>query len=317
MDQKALKNSIFARMAGTKSNKTDTSSYNNINDNKMDSKVILNKIITMLGMDNKNVELGGNANAGGPFYGKLEGGAPVMTDYFAVGHVLLVIKEDGSKVAAPDAEHIIYLPTGLASGDKRYFITTKDGIITSMHLEDNHGAKKVNVNFASESEKENQMETIEKQAAEVDLQYKSYKEGNAVKKEEKMQDEESRLDSLEEQVNQLRKDIAQVFESMKEKEMKKEDEEMKKQKDEEEMKKKDKEEMAIETRDEKEAVKKLQDGPKDGATKMSTQKKFNGAPVEEKTNLSGIVKAKPAGTMASVLDKIYNGKFASINNKIN
>jgi len=32
----------------------------------MDSKVILNKIITMLGMENKQVELGGNANAGGP-----------------------------------------------------------------------------------------------------------------------------------------------------------------------------------------------------------------------------------------------------------
>ncbi len=54
-------------------------------------------------------ELGGNANAGGPFYGKLEDGSPVMTDYFDVGHTLLVVREDGSKVAAPDADHIVYL----------------------------------------------------------------------------------------------------------------------------------------------------------------------------------------------------------------
>ena len=297
MDQKALKNSIFARMAGQKSNENNTDSYNTVNNNKMDSKQILNKIITMLGMEGKNVELGGNANAGGPFYGKLEGGAPVMTDYFAVGHTLLVIKEDGSKVPAPDADHIIYLPVGLAGGDKRYFITTKDGIITSMHLEDNYGAKKVNVNFASETENVNQMETIETKAAEVELAEKRYDEKEAVKKEEKMQGEESRLDSLEEQVNQLRRDIAKLFEGMKE-----------------EMKKK--EEMQIETRDEKEAVKRLQEKdqlqgkPNDGGpTKMSAQKKFTGAPVEEKVSLNGLVKSKSSGTMASVLNRMYNGKF--------
>ncbi len=86
----------------------------------MDSKAILNKIITMLGMvENKQVELGGNANAGGPFYGKLEDGSPVMSDYFDVGHTLLVIREDGSKIAAPDADHIVYLPVGLAGGFPR------------------------------------------------------------------------------------------------------------------------------------------------------------------------------------------------------
>jgi hypothetical protein len=291
MDQKELKNSIFARMAGQKSNEDNTSSYNNINSIKMDSKQILKNIMTMLGVE-KNVELGGNANAGGPFYGKLENGLPVMTDYFAVGHTLLVIKEDGSKVAAPDADHIIYLPIGLAGGDKRYFITTKDGIITSMNLEDNYGAKKVNVNFAVE-EKSNEMET--KKLAEDSMEIKDEKD--AVKKEEKMQDEASRLDSLEEQVNQLRVDIAQLFEEMKKENMKKE-------------------EMGMEIRDEKEAVKRLQEKdqmqgmPNDGGPqKMSAQKKFNGAPVEEKTEMSGMIKTKATGTMASVLSKMNNSKF--------
>jgi hypothetical protein len=282
MDQE-IKNSIFARMSGQKSNELNTSRYNDTNSN---------KIMTMLGVENKEVALGGNANAGGPFYGKLEDGSPVVTDYFDVGHTLMVIKEDGSKVAAPDADHIIYLPVGLAGGSKRYFITTKDGIITSMHLEDNFGAKKVNVNFAAE---ENSTE-MQKETLLAEDSMKIYDEKNAVKKEEKMQDEESRLDSLEEQVNQLRVDIAQLFEEMK----------------------KGKEEMSMEIRDEKDEVKKLQEKdqfqgmPNDGGPgkqNMSAQKKFNGAPVEEKTNLGGLIKSKPGNTMSSVLDKMYSSKF--------
>lgn len=303
MDQKALKNSIFARMAGTKSNETNTESYNNINNNKMDSKVILNKIITMLGMADKNVELGGNANAGGPFYGKLENGSPVESDYFDVGHTLLVIKEDGSKVPAPDADHIIYLPVGLMGGNKRYFITTKDGIITSMHLEDNYGAKKIDVNFAAENE--NQMENIETKAAEVELAEKSYNEEKAVKKEEKMEGESARLDSLEEQVNQLRVDIAELFKSMKGEQKS--------------------EEMGAKTYNEEKAVKDLQNKdqlqgmPNDGGPSKynmsKTEKKFTGAPVEEKVNLGGIVKARPANSVSRVLDRMYNNNSPIFNNK--
>jgi hypothetical protein len=275
------------------SNENSTSSYNNINSIKMDSKQILKNIMTMLGVE-KNVELGGNANAGGPFYGKLENGSPVMSDFFDVGHTLLVIKEDGTKVAAPDADHIIYLPVGLAGGQKRYFITTKDGVITSMNLEDNYGSKKVNVNFAVE-EKSNQMEKdMEKKLAEDSMEVKDEKK--AVEKEEKMADDSSRLDSLEEQLNQLRVDIAQLFEAMKGK----------------------KEEMGMEVRDEAEAVKRLQEkdqiqgepnygGP--GKMGLSAQKKFNGAPVEEKTEMSGMIKSKATGTMASVLSKMNNSKF--------
>ena len=294
MDQKTLKDSIFARMAGKKSNENNTPGYNGTNELKMDSKQILNKIITMLGMEGKQVELGGNANAGGPFYGKLEDGSPVMSDYFDLGHTLLVIKEDGSKVAAPDADHIIYLPVGLMGGQKRYFITTKDGIITSMNLEDNYGAKKTNVNFAAQTEMEME-KTLE---TTVDLAEKTMDEKDAVKKEEKMQEgEASRLDSLEEQVNQLRVDIAQLFEEMK----------------------KEKAEMKAETKTVSDAeIKKFQEKdqlqgmPNDGGPGklgMSAQKKFNGAPVEEKVNLGGIVKSKPGNTVSTVLDRMYNRTF--------
>ena len=224
------------------SNENSTLSYNNINSIKMDSKSILKNIMTMLGVE-KNVELGGNANAGGPFYGKLENGSPVMSDYFDLGHTLFVIKEDGSKVAAPDADHIINLPIGLAGGQKRYFITTKDGIITSMNLEDNYGAKKTNVNFAAETSTNSMNKTeLAVDEVKVDKQMpsdeKTSTETTEVKKEEKMADEASRLDALEEQLNQLRVDIAQLFEAVKGKK---------------------EEEMAIETKDESSMVKKIQE----------------------------------------------------------
>ena len=260
----------------------------------MDSKQILNKIITMLGIDGKQVELEafGNGNAASPIYGKLEGGGAVKADFWDLGHMVFVVKDDGSEVPAPDADHIIYLPIGLAGGNKRYFITTKGGVITSMNLEDTHGGVKKDVNASAQtnSEMENTLETT------VDLE-KTYDEKEAVKKEEKMQDDSSRLDAMEEQLNQLRVDIAEIFEAMKGK----------------------KADMAVEEKDEEAARKKLEEKdemqgmPNSGGpikTNMSAAKKFTGAPVEEKTNLSGLFVSKKEGTMlGSVLAKMSNSKF--------
>ena len=260
----------------------------------MDSKQILNKIITMLGIDGKQVELEafGNGNAASPIYGKLEGGGAVKADFWDLGHMVFVVKDDGSEVPAPDADHIIYLPIGLAGGNKRYFITTKGGVITSMNLEDTHGGVKKDVNASAQtnSEMENTLST------ELGTE-KTYDEKEAVKKEEKMQDDPSRLDAMEEQLNQLRVDIAEIFEAMKGK----------------------KADMAVEVKDEEEARKKLEEKdemqgkPNDGGpskTNMSAAKKFTGAPVEETTNLSGLFKSKKEGTMlGSVLAKMSNSKF--------
>ena len=254
----------------------------------MDSKQILNKIITMLGMEGKEVELGGNANAGGPFYGKLENGDAVQTDFFDLGHTLFVVK-GADLVPAPDADHIIQLPVGLAGGNKRYFITTKDGIITSMNLEDTHGAIKTNVNFSAQtnSEMENTLST------ELGAE-KSYDEKEAVKKETMAVDPAQRLDALEAEVKQLRDDIANLYET-------------KKGDDSSEV------EMGVKVYDAEAAVKQVQkiDESKGGKLQMSNAaKKFTGAPVEETTNLSGLFKSKKEGTMlGSVLAKMSNSKF--------
>ena len=252
----------------------------------MDSKQILNKIITMLGIDgNKEVELEafGNGNAASPVYGKLEGGGAVRADYWDLGHMVFVVKDDGSEVLAPDADHIIYLPIGLAGGNKRYFITTKGGVITSMNLEDTHGGVKKDVNASAQtnSEMENTLST------ELGMNEKTYDEKEAVKKETMAVDPAQRLDALEAEIKQLRDDIANLYEKQKGD---------------------DTTEMGVKVYDEEAAVKEVQkiDESKGGKLQMSNAaKKFTGAPVEEKVNLGGIIKSNNLGsTMSSVLSKM-------------
>jgi len=257
----------------------------------MDSKQILNKIITMLGIEGKQVELEafGNGNAVSPIYGKLEGGGAVKADFWDLGHMVFVVKDDGSEVPAPDADHIIYLPIGLAGGNKRYFITTKGGVITSMNLEDTHGGVKKDVNASAQtnSEMENTLST------ELGAE-KTYDEKEAVKKETMAVDPAQRLDALEAEVKQLRDDIANLYET-------------KKGDDSSEV------EMGVKVYDAEAAVKEVQkvDESRGGKLQMSNSaKKFTGAPVEETTNLSGLFKSKKEGTMlGSVLAKMSNSKF--------
>jgi len=291
---KEIKSSVFAKMAKHISNENSTMSYNNINESNMvDSKSILNKIITMLGIDSKEVELGGNANAGGPFYGKLEDGTQVQSDFFDLGHQMMLVK-GADLVPAPDADHIVYLPIGLAGSNKRYFITTKGGSITSMNLEDTHGGVKKDVNFAAQTNSEMEKELELGPAA-------SYNETDAVKKEQKdgakeemAVDPAQRLDALEAQMKQLRDDIASLFEKQKSD---------------------DTTEMGASSVTVSEAeIKGLQEQdskqgmPNNGGpskTNMSSAKKFTGAPVEEKLNLGGIIKSNNLGnTMSSVLAKM-------------
>jgi hypothetical protein len=204
--------------------------------------------------------------------------------------MVFVVKDDGSEVVAPDADHIIYLPIGLAGGNKRYFITTKGGVITSMNLEDTHGGVKKNVNASAQTNSEMEKTlTTEELGAE-----KTYDEKEAVKKETMAVDPAQRLDALEAEVKQLRDDIANLYET-------------KKGDDSSEV------EMGVKVYDAEAAVKEVQkiDESRGGKLQMSNSaKKFTGAPVEETTNLSGLFKSKKEGTMlGSVLAKMSNSKF--------
>ena len=237
----------------------------------MDSQSILNKVMALIGAE-KSVKLSGDE------YGKLEDGPVVVTDAFQVGNTLMVMDEDGNRTPAPDADHIIYLPT--ANGQKRFFITTKDGIMTSIHLEDNHNGKPVNASKQdSQMKKELNLQEVEvEKNAGPEADTTVYDEKDVVKKEEEMASEEQRLDSLEEQVNQLRVDIAQLFEAVKGLDKK---EDIKEPEMEEDMKKQ----------------------------MMSAPKKFTGAPVEEPVKLGALLQKKTQDTQSRVFARMMNSNF--------
>lgn len=263
----------------------------------MDAKTVFNKIASLVGVQ-KEV----NLSFGGDEYGKLQDGGAVATDAFEVGHILFVIGEDGQKSLAPDAEHKIFLPT--QNGSKLYNVVTKDGIISQLELLPQPGKQ-------LEMEKQNLAkvegpdgEMVDKVAVEgpkpemdkeIDTEKVSMQEG---------EDMASRLDSLEAQVKQLRDDIANLFN--KEENMKKMYEKM--------------QELAV-TYNEEAKVKDILKGgvgvggqgkPNDGGpVKMSSQKKFTGAPVEEAKPFEKplVNYSKQENSINKVFAKMANSKF--------
>jgi hypothetical protein len=275
----------------------------------MESKTILNKIMTML-------SVGKQVNLTGDLYGKLEDGTPLATDAFEVGHQLFVIKDNGEKVAAPDGDHITYLPT--SNGSKRFIIVVKDGTIQAMELNDGHNSIVNKVNYENDpnlyKQDTNMVQKQELAAMGPDQPGKvtTNDEAQVVKDmEEKGSvsmadgDMASRLDSLDAQLKQLRDDIAAIYSHMKGGEV----------------------EAAVEmnadqpgkvtTNDEAAMVKEMQkkgsqmQGPITNAGQVGmSAKKFTGAPVENnQPALNGLLQHKTQDTFSKVLARMANSKF--------
>lgn len=283
----------------------------------MDSKNILNKIMTMLSID-KTVNL-----SSGDLYGKLEDGTIIVAHLFEVGQPLFVVTEDGRRVAAPDGDHVAYLAT--QNGSKRYLVQVKDSEITRLELADNHKGIVDKVNYENDPElilKDKNMvnkstQNLAAMGPDQPGKVTTNDEAQVVKEMEdkgsvSMADGDvaSRLDALDAQLKQLRDDIATLFEHLKGK-----DEEMKKY------------EMAegadkigqVTSNDEESIVKdfqkrgsSMQGAPNyGGPVKASAQKKFTGAPVEAKqaSDLQGIVSLKTKDTFSTVLSRMANSRF--------
>ena len=268
----------------------------------MESKTILNKIMTML-------SVGKQVNLTGDLYGKLDDGTPIATDSFEVGHQLFVIKDNGEKVAAPDGDHITYLPT--SNGSKRFIIVVKDGTIQALELNDGHNSIVTKVNYENDpnlyKQDTNMVQKQELAAMGPDQPGKvtTNDEAQVVKEmEEKGSvsmadgDMASRLDSLDAQLKQLRDDVAAIFSHMKN--------------GSEEMKKYQMEDMGpdqpgkVTSNDEESVVKDFQ---KKGSISMSS-KKFTGAPVENnQPALNGLLTNKTQDTFSKVLARMANSKF--------
>ena len=98
----------------------------------MNSKTVLNKIMTLLSLDKEEVAL---------TYAKLADGTIVESPTFDVGEPLDVVSEDGTKTAAPDGEHEVILKDS-EGNDVRIKVETKDGVITEReNVELAEGAK--------------------------------------------------------------------------------------------------------------------------------------------------------------------------------
>ena len=275
----------------------------------MESKTILNKIMTML-------SVGKQVNLTGDFYGKLEDGTPVATDNFNVGHQLFIIDEAGNKKKAPDGDHIIYIPT--ANGNKRFISVVKDGVMQSLEFNDSHNAIVDKVNYENDpnlyKQDTNMVQKQELAAMGPDQPGKvtTNDEAQVVKEMEdkgsvSMADGDmaSRLDSLDAQLKQLRDDVAAIFSHMKN--------------GEEEMKKMQMGEMAY---NEEAVVKEQQkvgsqlQGPVTNAGQTGelpvrmSNKKFTGAPVENnQPALNGLLTHKTQDTFSKVLARMANSKF--------
>ena len=268
----------------------------------MESKTILNKIMTML-------SVGKQVNLTGDFYGKLEDGTPVATDNFNVGHQLFIIDEAGNKKKAPDGDHILYIPT--ANGNKRFISVVKDGVMQSLEFNDSHNAIVDKVNYENDpnlyKQDTNMVQKQELAAMGPDQPGKvtTNDEAQVVKEMEDKGsvsmaegDMASRLDSLDAQLKQLRDDVAAIFSHMKG--------------GSEEMKKMQMEDMGpdqpgkVTTNDEESVVKDFQ---KKGSISMSS-KKFTGAPVENnQPALNGLLTHKTQDTFSKVLARMANSKF--------
>ena len=265
----------------------------------MESKTILNKIMTML-------SVGKQVNLTGDLYGKLDDGTPIATDAFEVGHQLFVITENGEKVKAPDGDHITYLPT--SNGSKRFIIVTKDGTIQAMELNDGHNSIVTKVNYENDpnlyKQDTNMVQKQELAAMGPDQPGKvtTNDEAQVVKDMQEVGsismadgDMASRLDSLDAQLKQLRDDVAAIFSHLKG------SEEMAK------MAKDGPDTPGEVTSNDEESV--VKDFQKKGSVSMSS-KKFTGAPVENnQPALNGLLTHKTQDTFSKVLARMANSKF--------
>ena len=104
----------------------------------VDSRQILNKVMTLLALDKK-------VNLGGLLYAKLEDGTPIAANAFEIGQQLAAVDADGLKKPIEDGHHVAYLPT--SNGTKRYNVMTNGGTITRLDLDDRHNSIVNKVNY--------------------------------------------------------------------------------------------------------------------------------------------------------------------------
>jgi hypothetical protein len=113
----------------------------------MNSKTVLGKILTLLSLNENEVNL---------TYAKLADGTIVESPTFDVGEPLEVVSEDGTKTPAPDGEHELSLRD--ESGNENLIkVITKDGKIVERENVEMEDVKVKDIPQAGETDKANEV----------------------------------------------------------------------------------------------------------------------------------------------------------------
>jgi len=145
----------------------------------MNSNTVLNKILTLLSLESKDVKF---------TYAKLVDGTIVESPTFDVGEPIEVVTEEG-KSPAPDGEHELFLKDE-EGNEVRIRVITKDGIIT----------ERMNVEEEAEEPTEEPAEETELQEEEVTEEGKDATEISLEEVDKRIQEMAYRIEELEKKI---------------------------------------------------------------------------------------------------------------------
>jgi len=170
----------------------------------MNSKSVLNKIITLLSDEKKEVKL---------TFAELADGTVLESPTFDVGESVEVVAEDGSKSPAPNGEHELVLKDE-EGNESRFKIFVEDGVIrerenVELEEETEEVEKLPETEMTSETELSDEAEIKE----EVDVDVVSLEEVNKV-----VEEMSYRIEELEKKIAEMEKVEEELEEKIEEKE---------------------------------------------------------------------------------------------------
>jgi predicted RNase H-like nuclease (RuvC/YqgF family) len=164
----------------------------------MNSKSVLNKIVTLLSLEEKEVKL---------TFAELADGTVLESPTFDVGESVEVVGEDGSKSPAPNGEHELVLRDE-EGNESRFKIFVEDGVIK----------ERENVELEEETEEveklpETELSDEAEIKEEVDVEVVSLEEVNKV-----VEEMSYRIEELEKKIAEMEKVEEELEEKIEEKE---------------------------------------------------------------------------------------------------
>jgi predicted RNase H-like nuclease (RuvC/YqgF family) len=157
----------------------------------MNSKSVLNKIITLLSDEKKDVKLA---------FAELADGTVLESPTFDVGESVEVVAEDGSKSPAPNGEHELVLRDE-EGNEERFKIFVEDGVIREReNIELEEETEEVEKLPETEMSSETELSDAEEIKEEVDVDVVSLEEVNKV-----VEEMSYRIDELEKKIAEMEK----------------------------------------------------------------------------------------------------------------